>query len=109
MQRDKEYILDILEAARKICHYTDGVTFKEFCANEEKQDAVIRRITIIGEATKRLSAEFRQNYPQIEWQEVAGMRDVVVHDYNRVNVRMVWDVVQQDIPQLMSVLTSLEE
>ncbi|MBP0028221.1 DUF86 domain-containing protein [Roseofilum sp. Guam] len=109
MQRDKEYILDILEAARKICRYTDGVTFNEFSTNEEKQDAVIRRITIIGEATKRLSAEFKQNHPQIEWQEVAGMRDVVVHDYNRVNVRMVWDVVQQDIPQLISVLTSPEE
>lgn len=65
MSRDKESVLDIIEAVKKILIYTGGVTFAEFLTNDEKQDAVLRRILVIGEATKRLSPEFRQRYPEI--------------------------------------------
>ncbi len=77
---------------QRLFSYTANVTFEEFLSNDEKQDAVLRRILIIGEATKRLSPEFRENYSNIPWREIAGMRDVIVHDYNRVDIEAVWDV-----------------
>lgn len=107
MQRDKEAILDIKEAITKILSYTANVTFGDFSSNDEKQDAVLRRILIIGEATKRLSPEFRANHSNIPWREIAGMRDVIVHDYNRVDIEAVWDVVQNDLPQLIEFLNLL--
>jgi uncharacterized protein with HEPN domain len=107
MPSDQEVILDIVEAIEKILAYTSGVTFEEFSTNTEKQDAVLRRILIIGEATKRLSLEFKQNNSEIPWRDIAGMRDVVVHDYNRVDVETVWSVVQTDLPNLLIFLTSL--
>lgn len=101
MERDKEIILDIKDAINKIFSYTTNVNFDDFVANDEKQDAVIRRIMIIGEATKRLSNEFKANYPDIPWREMMGMRDILVHEYNRVDLETVWDVVQNDLPQLI--------
>jgi uncharacterized protein with HEPN domain len=109
MLRDKESVLDITEAVRKILAYTAGVTLAEFLANDEKQDAVLRRILVVGEATKRLSFEFRQLYPEIPWRDIAGIRDIIVHDYNRVDAETIWDVVQNDLPGLMTFLNSLEE
>jgi uncharacterized protein with HEPN domain len=85
------------------------MNFVDFLNNDEKQDAVLRRILIIGEATKRLSPEFRENHSNIPWREIAGMRDVIVHDYNRVDIEAVWDVVQNDLPQLIDFLNSLEK
>ncbi len=109
MSRDKESVLDIIEAVKKILAYTAGVTSADFLKNDEKQDAVLRRILVVGEATKRLSPEFRQRYPEIPWRDIAGIRDIIVHDYNRVDAETVWDVVQNDLPDLMAFLNSLEE
>jgi uncharacterized protein with HEPN domain len=109
MLRDRESVLDIIEAVRKILTYTADVTLTEFLANDEKQDAVLRRILVVGEATKRLSSEFRQRYPEIPWRDIAGIRDIIVHDYNRVDPETIWDVVQNDLPGLMIFLSSLEE
>lgn len=109
MSRDKEAIFDIIESINKILTYTIGITLIEFAANDEKQDAVLRRILVIGEATKRLSLEFRQRYPEIPWRDIAGIRDMIVHDYNRVDVERIWDVVQSDLPELLMFLNSLEQ
>ena len=109
MSRDKESLFDIVEAIEKILAYTKGVGFEEFQLNEEKQDAVLRRILVIGEATKRLSADFKTRHSQIPWKEIAGMRDIVVHDYNRIDLETIWDVVQNDLPELIKFLNSLQE
>lgn len=109
MSRDKEAALDIIESVNKILAYTAGITFTEFLANDEKQDAVLRRLLVIGEATKRLSLEFRQRYPAIPWRDIEGIRDIIVHEYNRVDVETIWDVVQNDLPDLLTALTLLEE
>ena len=109
MSRDKEAVFDIIESVKKIMSYTVQISLTEFGASDEKQDAVLRRILVIGEATKRLSPEFRQCYSQIPWRDIAGMRDILVHDYNRIDIERVWDVVQNDLPDLMTFLNSLEE
>jgi len=109
MLKDRESMLDIIEAVKKILAYTAEVTFTEFQMNDEKQDAVLRRILVIGEATKRLSPEFKQLYPDIPWRDIAGIRDIIVHDYNRVDVETIWDVVKNDLPDLLTFLTSLDK
>jgi uncharacterized protein with HEPN domain len=67
----------------------------------------LRRITIIGEATKRLSKEFREQHPTIPWKEIAGMRDVITHDYDEVDLDEVWTVINENLPQLLSYIEPL--
>lgn len=109
MSRDRESIFDIIDSINKILNYTAGMTLAEFMVSDEKQDAVLRRILVIGEATKRLSSEFRQRHPEIPWKEIAGTRDIIVHDYNRVDAERIWDVIQNDLPSLLRTLTSFEK
>lgn len=107
MSRDPEALIDILEAIKLILQYAEGQDFDALAANIEKQDAILRRITIIGEATKRLSRDFRDQHPDIPWKEMAGMRDVITHDYDEVDLEEVWIVIRQDLPQLLPKLESL--
>ena len=95
---------DILHAARLIARYVQGVSQAEFAANIEKQDAVIRRIEIIGEATARLSDATRGVIPELPFRKMRGMRNIVAHDYTNVDVTVVWDVATQHVPQLIAVL-----
>lgn len=107
MSKDEASILDIIEAIKRILVYMQGVDFNQLAENVEKQDAILRRIIVIGEATKRLSPEFRQSHPQVPWKDIAGMRDIIVHNYDQINIQVVWDVVQNDLPDLLTLLNSL--
>lgn len=91
---------DILDSINRIDEYTKGISEKEFEKNTEKQDAVLRRIEVIGEAVKNISKATRAKYPDVRWREIAGMRDVVIHQYFGVTVGLVWRVVTSDIPDL---------
>ncbi len=83
MQSDQESPIDIANAIRRIVRYTSGISKLELEINDEKLSAILYQITIIGEATKRLSQEVRQQHPEIPWREMSGMRDVIVHEYDR--------------------------
>jgi len=94
------FIDDILEAIRKIEQYTEGDTFEGFSHNEMAVDAVIRNFEIIGEAARNISEEIKGKYPFVEWKEMIGFRNVLVHDYFGIDVESVWDTVQNNVPIL---------
>jgi uncharacterized protein with HEPN domain len=99
----------MIQAAEDIMHAMNQVSFEEFAMNREKQAAILYFLLTIGEAAKRLSPEFREAYPQISWKGMAGMRDILAHQYDRVNIQVVWDAVQTDLPDLLIQLRALLE
>ncbi|WP_271254464.1 HepT-like ribonuclease domain-containing protein [Pseudanabaena sp. Chao 1811] len=107
MSRDQEAIIDITESIKLILQYVKGIDQDALAVNYEKQDAILRRITIIGEATKRLSPEFRQKHSDIPWKKIAGMRDVITHDYDEVDPTEIWTVITENIPELLKYLENL--
>lgn len=106
MQRDRQFLLDILQSAELIVTYTEQCTKAEFLENVQLQDAVIRGLLVIAEAAKRVSEETQQRFSNIAWQEINGMRNRLVHEYDDVNLNIVWDVVQFEIPVLIQELKS---
>ncbi|SPP66633.1 HepT-like ribonuclease domain-containing protein [Nitrospira lenta] len=99
MKDDRIYLLHIRDAIRQIVEYT-AIQKEGFCADRKTQDAVVRNLEIIGEATKRLSAALKTAHLDIAWKPIAGMRDKLIYDYFGVNVELVWDVVERDLPVL---------
>lgn len=97
---DTAYLKHIRDAISRIEEYTKAVSYDNFIKNNLIQDGVIRQLEIIGEATKRLSTELKNKYPQIPWKDVAGMRDKLIHNYFGVDIDAVWDTVKKDIPTL---------
>jgi uncharacterized protein with HEPN domain len=104
MQRDPQYLLDILQSAKLIQTYLRNCDRQQFINDIQLQDSVIRRLLIIAEAARRLSDSTRQNFPQIEWQEINGMRNRLVHEYENIDLNIVWDVIQIEIPDLIEQL-----
>jgi len=94
------YLQDILESIGHIQRFLDGVSEEDFFENTEKQDAVLRRLEIIGEAVKHLPDEIRKNHPDVPWRQIAGMRDIIIHEYFGVTLEMVWIVATEDILDL---------
>lgn len=97
---DVAYIEHILDCIRKIKEFSEGLSFKEFFVNELVQDAVIRNIEVIGEASKKISTNTKQVYFDVPWKEIAGMRDKLIHDYLGVDFEVVWRTIKEDIPML---------
>jgi uncharacterized protein with HEPN domain len=91
---------DVLEAIDRIQRYVGVMTLTDFIANTEKQDAVVRNLEIIGEAARNVPPEFRKRHPEIEWSQIAGFRDRLIHQYFGVNWVILWDVVQNRLPEL---------
>lgn len=100
------YLAHILECCYRISNYTsDGET--DFMTKPIVQDAVIRNLEIIGEATKRISHEFRLKYPQVPWRAMAAMRNILIHQYEGVDLKKVWGVVAKDVPTLIKAIESI--
>lgn len=107
MQRDLQFLLDMLQSAELIITYMDYCSKDEFVANVQLQDSVIRRLLVIAEAARRVSETTRQSLPNISWSEINGMRNRLVHEYDDVNLSIVWDVIQSEIPALIEELKLL--
>ncbi|RME43487.1 MAG: DUF86 domain-containing protein [Caldilineae bacterium] len=104
---DRFFLQDILESITRIEAYTHDLSENDFLQNNQAQDAVVRRLEIIGEATKNLPRNFRQMYPDVPWQRMAGMRDVLIHGYFGVDFKRVWEVVEQDLPGLKQQIAAI--
>lgn len=104
MNNDKAYIQDILAMIVEIENSVKGLDYEAFMNNLTVFRAVERNFEIVGEAAKRLSSEFKAKHSQIPWQQIAGFRDILIHEYSAVNVATVWDTLQSDIPKLKAVL-----
>jgi len=100
------YLADIREAIDKILSYTSAGR-EAFLADPRTQDAVLRNIEIIGEAVRGVTGETRTAHSEVPWKDMAGMRDRIIHDYFRVDVEVVWDVVSQDLPSLRDTISAL--
>src|SRR3972149_566223 len=98
-KKDKAY-LHIIDAVSDIKRFMEGLTKEEFFENKEKQYAVLRALEIIGEATKNLSKEMKAKHSEIQWKDIAGMRDKLIHEYFGVNLNLVWETVKKNIPEL---------
>ena len=104
MLRDREYLLDILESARLACSYLQNKTEQEFLRDVQCQDSVIRRLEVIGEAARRVSEEGRAALPELPWKAMIGMRSVMIHEYDDVDLTVVWNTVKDDLPALVEAL-----
>lgn len=102
MRRDMAYFIDIAEAAKLALSYVSNMTLEQFLEDIQCQDSVIRRLEIIGEAARRISEESRRTYPDLPWKEMTGMRNLLIHDYDEVDMYLVWQTVQKDLPDLLS-------
>lgn len=107
MSRDDTYLVDILESAKIALDYVFDKTRDEFYEDVQCQDAVMRRIEIIGEAARRVSQETRDKHPQIPWREMTSMRNLVIHEYDVVDINQVWDTVKNKIPPLIEDLSKI--
>lgn len=108
MKDDRIYLLHIRDAIQQILDYTQPGR-ASFFADRKTQDAVVRNLEIIGEATKRLSQSLKDAHPDIAWKPIAGMRDKLIRDYFGINLQLVWDVVDRDLPALERKITQLLE
>ena len=104
MKKDSPYLKHILDAISKIEGYMKSIEREEFLKDEMTQDAVVRNLEVIGEATKSLSKDTKQLYPEIPWAEVAGTGDRLIHAYFDVDLNEVWITVRRDIPRLKSTI-----
>ena len=101
MPRDSRvYLEDILEATRKIASYTANLSKVAFLEDEKTFDAVVRNLEVIGEAVKKLPEDFRAQYPSLEWKKMAGLRDILIHEYFGLDSDIVWDIVKNKVPTL---------
>jgi uncharacterized protein with HEPN domain len=104
---ERAFLEDILEATRRARIYVAGMSYEQFLSDIKTQDAVVRTLEIVGEATKRLTPELRARHPTIPWRSMASMRDKLIHDYFGVNLDIVWQIILDDLPLIASYIEQI--
>lgn len=108
-ESDLAAVVDIVAAARQILRFVEGMDFERFRDDVRTSSAVILHLLIIGEASKRLTAQFHADHSGLPWSEIIRMRDRLIHHYRRTDLRQVWLTAEKDIPELLTVLAPLAE
>ena len=103
----KLYVSDVIEAIDKIFQYTKELSYGEFCANNMVIDAVVRNITIIGEATDNVPAEIKKTHSDIPWRKIKDMRNTIIHEYFGVDKKVLWKTIQNDLSPLKRQIAEL--
>ncbi|PSR03639.1 MAG: hypothetical protein BRD50_05505 [Bacteroidetes bacterium SW_11_45_7] len=104
-----EILSDIRESIELIESYISEINEKEFKQNHEKQDAIILRLEITGEAIKHVPTKWRSEFPNIPWREIAGMRDILIHEYFGVSLSLVWSTTISDMPKLKETIQQIKK
>ena len=101
------FLRHILESIEAIEEYITDISEEEFLENRQKQDAIIRRLEIIGEAVRNLPEEFQKQYAFISWNKVMGLRNILIHHYFGIDLEIIWDTVTKSLPQFKEQIKSL--
>lgn len=104
-----DYVQDVLDAMVEAEEFTSGMDFSDFKTDRKSINAVVRSLEIIGEATKKLPKSVTDEYPEIPWKRMAGMRDKLIHEYFGVDLDMVWEVVRSELPPLKPLMQRVLE
>lgn len=107
MSLDHQSIRDMWNAAQDIVNFTAGMSQDSLKSDRRTQAAILYEIIVVGEAANRLSRDFQAQHPNIPWKDIVGMRNILAHQYDEVGIDEVWDVVQRDIPELMTLIEPL--
>ncbi|MGD1896322.1 MAG: DUF86 domain-containing protein [Phormidesmis sp.] len=107
MLRDDASLLDIYQAGQNVLKYSEGLKQEELAIDEMRTSAILFQVLIIGEATKRLSTEFRAQHPEIPWSDMAGMRDILAHQYDQLDFDLMWRVMHESVPDMLSAIEPL--
>ncbi|MEW6381836.1 MAG: HepT-like ribonuclease domain-containing protein [bacterium] len=109
MKQNLPYLKHILDETKFLLHETSGFTYEDFISHELLKRGCTRSLEIIGEAVKSLSHDFKKRYTDIQWKKIAGMRDKIIHYYFGVNWDIVWDAIQDKIPELKEKIEKIIE
>jgi len=105
---DIDLLDDIFTCLERIQVYISGLSYDDFASDQKTQDAVIRNIEILGEASKKLSEDIKQTYNEIPWKMIAGTRDRLIHDYFGVNIDIIWEIATIDVPELKEKIAKIK-
>ncbi len=106
---DKARILHIIDAIREIEFYNKNANFRKFETTSIIRFASIKQLEIIGEAANRISGELKKSHPNIQWQRIIGLRNILIHEYFGVDAKVVWDIIQNDIPKLKTGILNISD
>ena len=107
--RDKIIVDKMLRYTNKVCEYCKGVSYEDFRANDMLIEACVFNLGQIGELTTKLGEAFKKENTQVAWAQIYGLRNRIVHDYEGVNLRLIWEIISDDMPELRSALNGIKK